>query len=185
MNPPEGPRFSYYTLIDSALPNKPAAGAHENDFFDGIDTSLPGLGARLGVDRSRVPWLRPQLQAIAKIVDEATAAADKDSQSAGVPLLRGLDLTRRLISKVDASNLSGAEKADLLASLRTKQQQFEQAANLALGMDLKLGPGTPDGRPMAASFPTGEGDVLAAVITAGKTFLLGRRCITAAPRPWT
>ena len=171
-DPPAGQRFSYYTLIDSALPDKPAAGAHENDFFDGIDTSLPGLAARLGADQSRVPWLPPQLQAIAKTVDEATAAADKDPQSAGAPLLHGLDLTRALISKVDASGLSGAEKADLLASLRTKEDQFEQAANLALGMELELGPGTPDGRPMAASFPTGEGDVLAAVITAGKTFLL-------------
>ena len=171
-DPPQGQRFSYYTLIDSALPSKPAAGAHENDFFDGIETSLPALAARLGADQSKVPWLRPQLHAIAKAVDEATAAVDKDPQSAGAPLLRGLDLTRALIGKVDASGLSGAEKADLLARLRTKQQQFEQAANLALGMELELGPGTPDGRPMAASFPTGEGDVLAAVITAGKTFLL-------------
>ena len=38
--------------------------------------------------------------------------------------------------------------------------------------DLGVGPGTPDGRPMAANLPTGEGDVLAAVITAGKPFLL-------------
>ena len=171
-NPPEGPRFSYYTLLDSAMPNPPAAGAHETDFFDGIDTSLLGLAGRLGADQSKVPWLRLQLQAISKTVDEAIAAVDKDPQSAGAPLLRGLDLTRALIGKVDASGLSGAERADLLASLRTKEDQFEQAANLALGMELELGPGTPDGRPMAATFPTGEGDVLAAVITAGKTFLL-------------
>ena len=39
-------------------------------------------------------------------------------------------------------------------------------------MDLQLGPGTPDGRPMAAKFPTDQGEVLAAVITAGKPFLL-------------
>ena len=39
-------------------------------------------------------------------------------------------------------------------------------------MDLQLGPGTPDGRPMAAKFPTDQGDVLAAVITAGKPFIL-------------
>ena len=60
----------------------------------------------------------------------------------------------------------------MLANLRTKQEQFEEAANLALGLDLGVGPGTPDGRPMAAAFPTGDGDVLAAVITAGKPFLL-------------
>jgi LmbE family N-acetylglucosaminyl deacetylase len=171
-NLPEGQRFSYYKLIDSALPNPPAAGAHEKDFFDGVDTSLPGLATRLGADQAKVPWLRPQLEAIAKTVDEATTAAQTNGQSAGKPLLHGLNLTRALLSKLEQSDLPPAGKADLLASLRTKQEQFEQAANLALGLDLGVGPGTPDGRPMAETFPTANGDMLAAVITAGKSFLL-------------
>src|SRR5271167_4264299 len=81
-NPPEGQRFSYYTLIDSALPNKLAAGAHESDFFDGIDTSLPCLASRLGADEARTPWLRPQLEAITKMVDEATTSAEKNPPAA-------------------------------------------------------------------------------------------------------
>jgi len=169
---PEGQRFSYYKLIDSALPNPPAAGAHETDFFDGIDTSLTGLASRLGADEAKATFLRPQLQAIAESVDRATAAADKNPQSAAEALLQGLNLTRAVITEVDESELSPAEKANLLASLYTKKEQFEQAANLALGLSLELGPGTPDGRPLAASFPTSDGDVLAAVITAGKPFLL-------------
>ena len=169
---PEGRRTSYYKLIDSVLPNALAAGAHEKDFFDGIDTSLPGLASRLGADQAKAPWLGPQLKAIATTVDEATTAAQTNDQAAGKPLLRGLDLTRTLITKVGQSSLTAAEKADLLASLRTKQEEFEQAANLALGLDLGIGPGTPDGRPMAENFPTSNGDVLAAVITAGKSFLL-------------
>ena len=168
----EGQRFSYYKLIDSAMPNPPAAGAHEADFFDGIDTSLLGLATRLGADQAKVPLLRPQLQAIAKSVDDAMVAADKDQQLAAASLLRGLDLARALIKRIETSPLSAAEKADLLANLRMKEEQFEEAANLALGADLQLGPGTPDGRPMAAKFPTDQGDVLAAVITAGKPFLL-------------
>jgi LmbE family N-acetylglucosaminyl deacetylase len=171
-NLPEGPRYSYYKLIDSAGITPPAAGAHENDFFDGIDTSLPALAGRLGKDEASVPWLRPQLQAIAKTVSDATVAADKDRESAGAPLLKGLGLTRAVIARVENSKLTGAEKDDLLANLRTKEEQFEQAANLAFGMDLEIGPGTPDGRPMAATFSTGEDHVLAAVITAGKPFLL-------------
>src|SRR5580700_10542242 len=59
-NLPEGQRFSYYKLIDSAPANPAAANAHENNFFDGIDTSLPGLAARLGADESMVPGMRPQ-----------------------------------------------------------------------------------------------------------------------------
>ena len=77
-----------------------------------------------------------------------------------------------MIAKIEESSLTAAEKADLLANLRTKEQQFEQAANLAYALDMGIGPGTPDGRPMAEEFATGNGDVLAAVITAGKSFLL-------------
>ncbi len=168
----EGPRYSYYKLIDTASGKPIAANAHETDFFDGIDTSLPALANRLGDDESKIPSLKDQLQAITKTVDDATAAANQEPQSAGAPLLRGLNLTRDLIAKVEASSLNGAEKADLLANLREKETQFEQAANLAYGMDLELSPGTPDGRPMAAELPSDEGKVLAAVITAGKPFLL-------------
>jgi len=182
---PEGRRTSYYKLIDSALP-KPPGQERESDFFEGIDTSLPGLASRLGADEAKTPWLRPQLEALAKTVEEATAftgqtirldGRDKASmaendQAAAKPLLFGLSLTRALIPKIESSGLSANEKADLLAHLRTKEEQFEQAANLALGLELGAGPGTPDGRPMAETFSTGDGDVLAAVITAGKSFLL-------------
>ena len=168
----EGRRTSYYKLIDSALPGTPVSATHEKDFFDGIDTSLPGLSSRLGVDEAKVPWLRPQLEQIAKLVDEATAAADRSQQSAGKPLLVGLALTRSLVAKVEASGLGTAEKADLLVALRTKEEQFEQAANLAYSVNIGIGPGTPDGRPMAEEFETANGKVLAAAITAGKPFLL-------------
>ena len=168
----EGRRTSYYKLIDSALPGTPVNATHEKDFFDGVDTSLPALASRLGGDAGKAPWLRPQLEQIARLVDEASAAAEKNPQSSGKPLLQGLNLTRATIGKIEASSLSAAEKADLLASLRTKEQQFEQAANLAYSLDMGIGPGTPDGRPMAEEFDTGSGKVLAAVITAGKSFLL-------------
>jgi LmbE family N-acetylglucosaminyl deacetylase len=167
----EGRRTSFYKLIDSAMLKPPAADAHENDFFDGIDTSLPGLAARLGADEAKAPWLHPQLEAIAKLVDEATAAVEKNAQSAK-PLLQGRNLSRSLIKRIEGSQLTAMEKADLLVELRTKQEQFQQAANLALGLDLSVGPGTPDGRPMAETFATSDGDVLAAAITAGKSFLL-------------
>ena len=168
----EGRRTSYYKLIDSVLPGTPVSTTHEKDFFDGIDTSLPSLAARLGSGTAKAPWLRPQLEEIAKLVDEASAAVDKNPQSAGKPLLRGLNLTQALINKIEASGLSAAEKADLLVDLRTKEQQFEQAANLAYSLDVGIGPGTPDGRPMAEEFDTGNSKVLAAVITAGRSFLL-------------
>ena len=168
----EGRRTSYYKLIDSALPSAPVSATHEKDFFDGIDTSLPALASRLGPDAAKVKWLGPQLEQLNKLVDDASAAAEKSPQDAGKPLLAGLDVTRDLITRVESSVLSAAEKADLLVDLRSKESQFERAANLAYSLDMGIGPGTPDGRPMAEEFDTANGKVLAAVITAGKSFLL-------------
>src|SRR5258708_3434825 len=67
---PPGPRYTYYKLTDSTLP-KPGAAAHEADFFDGIDTSLVGLAARLGSEESKVPFLRPALESLQKHIDAA------------------------------------------------------------------------------------------------------------------
>ena len=122
-----------------------------------------------------MPWLRIQLQTIAKTVD-----GRDDSYPTKPPVANGrYTSTRRAAFHARVSSLRsrpaslpGAERADLLANLRTKEWQFEEAANLALGMESGIGPGTPDGRPMAANLPTGEGDVLAAVIADGKPFLL-------------
>src|SRR5258707_8033054 len=61
---PPGPRYTYYKLTDSTQV-KPAA-AHESDFFDGIDTSLVGLAARLGAEEARVPFFRPALESLEK-----------------------------------------------------------------------------------------------------------------------
>jgi hypothetical protein len=169
----DGRRTSYYKLIDSVLPGVPVSDKHEKDFFDGIDTSLPSLWFRLGEDRDKNAWLRVDLDWIQHTIDDATTAVDKSPQAATVPLLRGLYLTRKLTARVAASQLTPIEKADVLAELRTKEQQFEHAANLSLGLELGAGPGTPDGRPMAEEFATSSnGPVLGAVITAGKPFLM-------------
>ena len=66
-----GDRFTFYKLVDSIVPAKLDKDGHEKDFFDGIDTSLPGLAARLGTEESRVPQLRQELT---KIASEVSAA---------------------------------------------------------------------------------------------------------------
>ena len=168
----EGRRTSYYKLIDSALPGTPVNAEHEKDFFDGIDTSLPALASRLGPDAAKVPWLRPQLEAIAKLVDEATAAVEKNPQSAGKPLLRGLAATREVIAKVEASDLSGWRKPICWSNSAPSSNSSSRLPTWRIRLDLGIGPGTPDGRPMAEEFETPNGKVLAAAITAGKNFLL-------------
>lgn len=130
-----GPHLSYYRLVDSVLP-KPAPGQHEKDFFDGIDTTLTGLASRLGNDESKVPWLRGDLEKLKQDVDQATSAADRNPFDAAQPLLAGLATTRAIITKAADANLPGPEKNELLTQLRTKEDQFTQAANLALGITL-------------------------------------------------
>ena len=81
---------------------------------------------------------------------EATTAAAKEASAAAVPLLAGLAETRNLVGQVNRSSLSPAAKNDLLASLATKVEQLQRAANLALGTGLEAlvaapaapGPGT-------------------------------------------
>src|SRR5437660_492354 len=60
---PPGPRYSSYKLADTVLPNyKPE---HEQDFLDGIDTSLSALAKRLGHEEEKVPNLRKDLKKVA------------------------------------------------------------------------------------------------------------------------
>src|SRR5215469_8512034 len=64
---PPGRSYTYYKLLESLVSTPGAAGGqgagggHEEGFFDGIDTTLPGLAARLGPEESSVPFLRPAL----------------------------------------------------------------------------------------------------------------------------
>jgi LmbE family N-acetylglucosaminyl deacetylase len=132
-NPP-GNLFRTYKLVDSVLP---AGAPVENSFFDGMDTTLPGIAARLGSEETHAPFLRPALTAIAKTVEEASAAYKPADPSASAPeLLSGLKQINSLVEKVSTAEVSPAAKAAVLADLRTKREQFEEAANLALGMEL-------------------------------------------------
>jgi LmbE family N-acetylglucosaminyl deacetylase len=57
-----GPNYRSYKLVSSALPGAPKT--HEQDFFDGIDTTLPGLAGRLGAEGSKVSFLHRELTEI-------------------------------------------------------------------------------------------------------------------------
>jgi LmbE family N-acetylglucosaminyl deacetylase len=132
-NPP-GNLFRTYKLADS-VGAKPAT---EQSFFDGIDTTLPGLVLRLGGEETKVPFLRPSLSAIAKSIDDAIAAFKvTDPAPTAVPLASGLKQLDALIPQIRSSSLSAINKAALLTPLQTKQQQLQHAINLALGIALE------------------------------------------------
>ncbi len=73
-----GDRYTYYKLIDSVSPPKLDADGHEADFFDGLDTTLPGLATRLGAEESAVPFLRPALIEMDADIEQASQAVEKD-----------------------------------------------------------------------------------------------------------
>ncbi|HSA94100.1 MAG TPA: PIG-L family deacetylase [Terriglobales bacterium] len=159
-----GPRFANYKLVDSVLPAGTSV-AEEKDYFAGIDTTLPGLATRLGEEESKARFLRPALIEIEARVKEATTAARSDPGPAAPPLLHGLEQVRRLIKRVEHAGLSAATKVDILTHLRTKEDQFEGAAALALGLEFAL-----------------ETDSPAAMVTPGETFKLTARTVNRGTR---
>lgn len=168
-----GNRFTYYKLADSVMPAK-APGGHEDDFFDGIDASLPGLAARLGGEEGNAPFLRPALVSLARHVDDATKAFSiQDPSACAGPLLAGLDEISRLVRQIEESRLSAAVKAALLPALRTKHGQFRDAANEALGLYFEITVDPPGPPPAPSYFPRMEQTISLAI--PGQTFTMTAR----------
>src|SRR5579864_914417 len=166
-----GHRPDYYKLLDSVLPAKPAK---ENDFLDGIDTTLPGLASRAGEEEGKVPFLRPALVALQKHVDDAGKLFSiKDPSACAMPLLAGRNETLKLIDQIQKSQLSSSAKAALLPSLEEKLQQFEQAANEAMGIYLEFYVDVPGPAPAPTYFPRMEQTFTVAV--PGQTFTVTAR----------
>jgi len=139
-----GDHHTYYKLVDSVLPPL-LPGKHEDNFFDGIDSSVPGLADRLGAEQGSVPFLKPALLEFSKDVAKAAAEAPKDPNRAAAPLLAGLNIVDALVDKVEVSPLTEAAKLDLQTALRDKQQQCAAAVNLALGVTLDATVAAPGG----------------------------------------
>ena len=51
MSEPGWDRFTFYKLMDSVVESPKDKDGHEQDFFDGIDTSLPALATGSGAKR--------------------------------------------------------------------------------------------------------------------------------------
>ena len=132
-----GPRYTYYKLLDSVLPATTDKDGHEQDFFDGIDTSLPGVASRLGAEESKVLWLRSALVELANRIQEAAQRSEKDSSDAAGPLLVALQNLDSLVGRVQNSQISSPLKEDLLQILHEKQEQAQTAINLAMNVTVE------------------------------------------------
>ena len=132
-----GDRFTFYKLVDSIEPAKLDKDGHEKDFFDGIDTSLPGLAARLGSEESKLPRLRSDLEEISKKVAAASHAAKGSNISNTVaPLMEIVTGLERVSDEVEKADLNAIAKSDLLSRLKEKREQAAAGLNDALGTSL-------------------------------------------------
>jgi LmbE family N-acetylglucosaminyl deacetylase len=134
-----GDRFTFYKLVDSLMESPKDKDGHEQDFFDGIDTSLPGLASRLGEEEQKVPWLRAALVEIKTKIDEATAAADKKPSLAEAPLATANGMVVRAFNQILGSQLSAQAKKDFqVRLLQGLSSEIEQARALATGVSLHV-----------------------------------------------
>jgi LmbE family N-acetylglucosaminyl deacetylase len=107
----------------------------ENNFFDGIDTSLTGIAslAHSGDTASLVAALNEIHQHVAA----ATAAYNPADPGKIAPdLAAGDKLTQQLIDTVNGSSLSAIDKANIVHELDIKLAQFNTALAESLGLQV-------------------------------------------------
>src|SRR4051812_19432307 len=100
----DGDRFTHYKLLDSVLQSTKDKDGHEQDLFDGIDTSLPGLATRLGDEEKKMPGLRKSLVAIKAKIDDASGAIDKSPASSEPSLTAASVMVTRLLDQIAESS---------------------------------------------------------------------------------
>jgi LmbE family N-acetylglucosaminyl deacetylase len=137
--PQAGPSYGYYKRVGSVV----GGGAKEENFFDGIDTSIRGVFK--AVQKTEPAGAAPLLSAIDAAVTKAVASFSIQDPSATMPALaEGLKATRDALAK-----LEGADP-DVLFTLKIKEAQFQEAINTALAIDL-----TAMAQPAGVPEPTG------------------------------
>ena len=155
-NAQPGPSVSYYQRLDSVVD----APAKETTFFDGIDTTLPGVYRALR--RSPPPNAEGLLSAIDRDISTAVDAFRFDNPSAAVPALaRALSATRR------AAEGLGTDP-DIRFVLDAKAQQIADAIHRSLGISFTA-IAQPAGAPETTG-PFNAGPPAMSPVVPGQTF---------------
>ena len=168
-----GDRFTHYKLVDSVVDSPKDKDGHEQDFFNGIDTTLPGLASRLGAQEKEVPWLRGALVEIKAKIDEAVAVAEKDPSSVETPLADASGSVVRLFHQIAGSRLSTQAKNDFRVHLlETLWHDIEKARALAQGAKLRVVVDAPIGASPEGAFMAVPGQTfqVTATFSAAKAF---------------
>ncbi len=129
---PGAPGTRTYRLKDSVIGQ---SGAAPPDFFDGIDTTVKGLGAFAGAQPPA--GLTDALQAIAADIAAAGEAAARTAVAATAPLLTGLNDVRALRARLGSLGLNDSARYEIDFRLAQKESQFQAALLLTHGVRLE------------------------------------------------
>ncbi len=135
---PKGDRFAYYKLVDSVVESPKDKDGHEQDFFDGIDTSLPG---RLGDEGKKIPGLREKFEEIQrKVVAAERAGSDAAAMDAALEEAEGV--TESLLVVNGLPSAWYLQTVPYLDGLLTEIQQARallSGTRLAVTLDAPVG----------------------------------------------
>jgi LmbE family N-acetylglucosaminyl deacetylase len=121
---------SPYHCYGSRVP----AAKQEKSFYDGIDVSLTSIASLAHGDTG---FLSQGLEQIARLAADARRRYQpSDPGAIGATLAEGLRATRALLVQVRQSSLVEPGKSDVEFELRQKEEQFQQALIVALGVSL-------------------------------------------------
>jgi LmbE family N-acetylglucosaminyl deacetylase len=150
---PKGDRFAYYKLVDSVVESPKDSDGHEQDFFDGIDTSLVG---RLGDEERKIPWLRERFEEIQrKIAVAERAGSDAATMDAALEEAEGLTARYLLVA-----GLPSAEHSQTEPYIEGLFSEIKQARALLAGARLEV----------TVDAPVGESPERAFMAVPGKPF---------------
>ena len=139
-----GPSVSFYRRLEMAP--RIEAPDREQSFFDGIDTTIPGLYRALG--HTPPPVVARALAAVDASVKDAIAAFTLTDPSATVPALA--TALAALTTAIAQEN----EHLDVKAALVVKKRQIAEAIHAALGVSL-TGMAQPEGSSQTGPFGAG------------------------------
>jgi LmbE family N-acetylglucosaminyl deacetylase len=127
---PSGRSQQRFLLMDSSLP---ATSGEEPSFFHGVDTTIPGLALLAGA--TPPARLVTGLRAIADHVTAAQKTFDAGDPFAAAPsILAGLNAVRSIRQQLGGMELSREARFNIDERLKTKEDQFNEAAVLAHGL---------------------------------------------------
>lgn len=163
IRPSASPYHLYASRVSASLP------AHEDSFFDGIDTTLTAI-ADYAPAEQRSPW-RSRLQQLSATVDSAIAAFNATQPEQLAPTLAaGLAQTNALLADLAVSRLPAEAKYNMTHELLLKQQQFNDALGQSLGLNLLATLSTDRGATQQGPFGDPANQPTAQTVVPGQSF---------------